>query len=261
VALELDNALRKPNSTAHQIARIVRREPKILQRVWQSANSINFVEKVNTLEEAIVRVGFEPLWRMAMRACMNAPVFRVNAYQTEVNAVRGVSIVTAEVAGVLFKGGDVYIAGLLHAIGKLLVYRAGEFRTGVLAPDPATVNRIAQRYHPGIGVLIAHALKMPPLVCEGIALAPEPERLPNDDMNVTLAVRAGCIAAHTAAAARNHQDLPGIEALAHLSRRIDAGRLIARAHSAWADLESDGDSEVPTDPGVKSGRKSRTKKA
>ncbi len=249
-ALQIDAVLRGRDPSVADVARIVRREPDLVRRVWQDANGVNFARKAGTLDEAIVRIGFDSLWRIGMRACMNAPVFRVRGFQDEVNQVRAVSIVTADVASTLVPGGDVYLAGLLHAIGKLVVYRAAMARPPAPEPDPELVRRLARSLHAQIGVLVADAWKLSPEVVAAIAFAPDPGlATATGASGLTFeqarAVRAGCIAAHTAAEARVGREVGGLMALVGLpGTPIDAARLVARAHDAWNGLAQNGDAET-----------------
>ena len=255
-ALQIDAVLRGREPSVADVARIVRREPDLVRRVWQDANGVNFARKAGTLDEAIVRIGFDALWRIGMRACMNAPVFRVRGFQDEVNHVRAVSIVTADVASALVPGGDVYLAGLLHAIGKLVVYRAAMARPPAPEPDPELVRRLARTLHAQIAVLVADAWKLSPEVVAAIAFAPDPALASSTGAGAVVfeqarAVRAGCIAAHTAAEARVGREVGGLMALVGLpGPAIDAARLVARAHDAWNGLaQSDDDSLAQPGPG------------
>lgn len=239
-ALQLDAALRGREPDVDEVARIVRREPDLARRVWQEANGAFFLRKAATLDEAIVRVGFDALWRIGMRACMNAPVFRVRGFEREVNHARAVSIVTADVAEFVAPGGDVFMAGLLHAIGKLVVYRAASARPPAAEPDAALVRDVARALHPTLGVLVADAWKLPPAVVAAIAHASYPERAAGDEREAARAVRAGCIAAYTAAEARAGRDVGGLRALLALpGPPLDAARLVARADEAWNGPEID----------------------
>ena len=248
-ALQLDAVLRGRDPSVADVARIVRREPDLVRRVWQDANGVTFTRKAATLDEAIVRIGFDALWRIGMRACMNAPVFRVRGFQDEVNHVRAVSIVTADVASALVPGGDVYLAGLLHAICKLVVYRAAMARPPSPEPDPELVRRLARTLHAQIAVLVADAWKLSPEVVAAIAFSPDPALAASAGAGAgglafeqARAVRAGCIAAHTAAEARVGREVGGLMALVGLpGPAIDAARLVARAHDAWNGLSQSED--------------------
>jgi HD-like signal output (HDOD) protein len=246
-ALQIDAVLRGKDPSVADVARIVRREPDLVRRVWQDANGVNFARKAASLDEAIVRIGYDALWRIGMRACMNAPVFRVRGFQDEVNHVRAVSIVTAELASGVSPGGDVYLAGLLHAIGKLVVYRAAMARPPAPEPDPELVRRLARALHAQIGVLVADAWKLSPDVVAAVAFAPDPGVAAAVGagglaFEQARAVRAGCIAAHTAAEARAGREVGGLMALVGLpGPPIDAARLVARAHDAWNGLAQSDD--------------------
>jgi HD-like signal output (HDOD) protein len=246
-ALQLDRLLKGREPSIPEVTRVVRREPDLVRRVWLEANGVNYARKAETLDEAVLRIGFQALWRIGMRACMNAPVFRVRGFQGDVNHVRGVSIVTADIANLVTPSADAYLGGLLHGIGQLIVYRAASVRPGAPAPDPALVSRLARRLYPSIGLLVADSWKMTPGVCAAIAFASDAERAPAEHLPVVRAVRAGCIAAHTAAEARAGREVGGLMALVNLpGAPLDAARLVVRAHAAWDGLDTH--DEPPTEP-------------
>jgi len=238
VALELDSMLRHGEPPAADVVRLVRREPDLVRRVWQQASGATFARRAETLEEAVLRLGYQSIWRIGMGACMNAPVFRVRGFQGEANHVRALGIVAADVAVRVHPGGDTYMAGLLHGVGKLLVYRAAVVRPGQPAPEASLVHRMALEHHPSIGVLIADAWSMSPEVVGAVGAWPLRQLHAQPEHAVARAVYVGCVAAHTAAEARAGRDCGGLMALVNLpGQPVDAARWIARAHEAWDGVE------------------------
>lgn len=238
VALQLDSVLRGKEPPVADVLRLVRRDPDLVRRVWQQASGAQFGRKAETLEEALMRLGYNHIWRIGMGACMNAPVFRVRGFQGEVNHVRAVGIVAGEVAHTVCPTGDAYLAGLLHGVGKLLVYRAAAVRPDAPAPSPALVTQVAQRHHPSIGVLVADSWNLG----QGVALAvggwPAEGLVSLPEHTVARAVRAACIASHAAAEARAGREVGGVMAIVRMdgSPALDAGKLIAKANAAWDGL-------------------------
>jgi HD-like signal output (HDOD) protein len=244
VALQLDGMLRCGEPPVDDVVRLVKREPDLVRRVWQQASGAAFARKAETLEEAVMRLGYQTIWRIGMGACMNAPVFRVRGFQDEANHVRALGVVAADVAMHAHPTGDAYLAGLLHGVGKLLVYRAAVVRPGQAAPDAELVHRVAREHHPAIGVLIADAWKMSPAVTDAVGTWPDATGMERAERGVARAVRAACIAAHAAAAARAGRDEGGLLALLDIpGPPLDAARLIARAHAALDGVEPPSETE------------------
>ena len=82
--------------------------------------------------------------------------------QAAADEVRQHGIVTADVAAWLSgkKLGAVYLAGLLHDVGKLLIYKSASTQKPIGMPSPELVEDIATEVHASIGVLVAHAWKL-----------------------------------------------------------------------------------------------------
>jgi HD-like signal output (HDOD) protein len=244
VAWKLDRLLKEGNPPIVRVAQLIRREPEMVRRVWQQASSVAYARKVGSLDHAIARIGFDSLWRIAMSACMYSPVFRVPGFQAEVDQARAHGIVTAEVVSWLTKArmGDVFLAGLLHNIGKLVVYRSALTKRTQVAPSHDLVERMAQRYHAGIGVLVMRDWRMSDLVVAGVGFHPDPSCGAGEDRELAAFVRVAAISAYTAEQARQGNDCGGLQDLVCIDEvNFDPARTIVKAHDIFdsiADLTS-----------------------
>jgi HD-like signal output (HDOD) protein len=236
VAWKLDRLLKEGNPPIVRVARLIRREPEMVRRVWQQASSVVYSRKVGSLDHAIARIGFDALWRIAMSACLYSPVFRVPCFQRQVDQARAEGIVTAEVVSWLTKArlGDVYLAGLLHNIGKLVVYRSALTKRTQVAPSQELVERMARRYHAAIGVLVMRDWRMSDLVVAGVGYHPKPSCGRGDERDLAALVRVAAISTHAAEQARLGNDCGGIQALVCVEEvKFDPARTIVKAHDIF----------------------------
>lgn len=177
VARKLDTLLKKGDPSMSQVVRLVERDPALMRRIWMAGSSASFSSPPDSLHQAISRIGFDALWRIGMSICVHSPVFRVAGYQTRADAVREHGVVVAEMAAWLSgeTRGEQYIAGLLHDIGKLVVYRAASSKTPDQAPSEALLQKVIDRHHSELGLLAASAWSLGDRVLEGIGYHHAPE--------------------------------------------------------------------------------------
>lgn len=164
IARELDNLLFRGDPSALEVTAVVERDPALVREVWVRASSVSFRRPPSRLDEAIARVGFTDLWRVAMQMAMQSPVFRAGSYQIEAEAIHDHGVICADIAAQLSREprGSAYIAGLLHDVGKLLIFRAAG--SGRDAPSQTLVGRMIQNHHCSIGMLAARSWNLGPEV-------------------------------------------------------------------------------------------------
>ena len=244
VAWQLDTLLRLGDPPLVRVVKIVRREPALVRRVWTQACSAFYARPPNSLDHAVARIGFDALWRIGMSACVHSEVFRVRGFQDQADAVRRHGIVTADVAAWLSgkKLGSVYLAGLLHEVGKLVVYRAASTTTAVGLPDRELVDRVAAEVHPSIGVLVAHAWKLGEETAAGVGFYNHPEQAPDPFRATARQVQVANIATHTATLSREGQDCGGLMTLLEFQGlEFDVARTIGKAHEILDGMEQQPD--------------------
>lgn len=122
---------RDPDTTTDELAKVVLTDPALAARVLTMSRSVLYLRRTppKTLREAIVTVGFQGLRRILMAASARSAF---SADDRVAQALWAHSLATAIAADELVKagagaddaGGDVFIAGLLHDIGKLIFHIA-----------------------------------------------------------------------------------------------------------------------------------------
>jgi HD-like signal output (HDOD) protein len=244
VAWQLDTLLRLGDPPLVRVVKIVRREPALVRRVWTQACSAFYARPPNSLDHAVARIGFDALWRIGMSACVHSEVFRVRGFQDQADSVRRHGIVSADVAAWLSgkKLGAVYLAGLLHEVGKLVVYRAASTTTAVGLPDMDLVEDVAAEVHASIGVLVAHAWKLGPETAAGVGFYHRPEMAPDEYQETAQQVQVASIATHTAQLSREGRDCGGLLTLLEMDGlEFDVARTIGKAHEIMDGMETQPD--------------------
>ena len=177
VARKLDALLKRGDPDMMQVVQLVERDPALVRRIWTSGSSASFTSSPDNLHQAISRIGLDALWRNGMSICMYSPVFRVAGYQARADAIREHGVVVGEMAAWLSgkPRGEEYLAGLLHDIGKLVVYRAASNKDHEHRPSEALLQRILDQHHSEISLLTASAWSLGEGVLEAIGFHHSPE--------------------------------------------------------------------------------------
>jgi HD-like signal output (HDOD) protein len=177
IARKLDSLLKKGDPRMSQVTRLVERDSALVRRVWKAGSSAVFPGPPDNVHHAIARIGFDALWRIGMSICVHSPLFRVAGYQARADAVRDHGLVVADMAAWLSgeTRGKHYLAGLLHDVGKLVVFRAASTKDPEARPSEKLVDEILNRHHSSIGVLAASAWALGDEVSEAIGFHHAPE--------------------------------------------------------------------------------------
>jgi HD-like signal output (HDOD) protein len=204
VARELDDLLKQTTTDILQIARVVERDPGMVKRVWTQARSAMYSTPPRSLHHAVARVGLDALWRIGMSVCLNDTVFRVEGYQHEADRVRMQGIISAEVSAMLGgeKRGNLYMSGLLHDVGRLIVLRAAAegHRRGTASPQ--FLETVSNRTRTWLSVLVAGSWGLDDVVTQSIAFHFDPEAGPRRSNKAAKTLRAASIAAQATALSR-----------------------------------------------------------
>ena len=230
-AQRLDAMLRQGDPPLDPVVEVVEGDPVLARRVLQRASSAAYGRAMTDLRQAIVRIGLDALWQVAMSAVLNAPVFRVRGLEEEARTVRRLSMLTGALALELCADpatrGEHFLAGLLHDIGSLQILRAAAaVRDG--APDPSGIASAIAHHGAGVGLLVARAWAMPSTVQLAIGAHPEPA------LPIELAVRRAQIVAQSVLGPGVADEPTLAIALGELpGDPVDVARLRRRAE-AWA---------------------------
>ncbi len=212
-ALELDLALRRPNVSYEALTAIVRTDPSLTERVIRAASSAAAGSTVADLGAALARLGTDGVWRVAMTAVLEAPVFRSRGWSVEAELARKVAVTTGEKlsessADPRVDQGLAFLAGTLHEVGTLQILRHAPMDL-----PPQALGRLVADAGPALGQHLVAGWNLDPRVAPLIgALAAA------DDGDLTRrAVRAAQVAAHTAVFGEGDEPNPPAEGPTTLS--------------------------------------------
>jgi HD-like signal output (HDOD) protein len=123
-ALEILTLARDPNVSFGKIVALLESEPLIAARVLRIAQSPFYSSgaKVQTIDDAVLRLGIRTIALVFTEAATNAQVFSSEIFRAPMQALRRHSTVTAHIARKLAErigqpGDRIYVCGLLHDIG------------------------------------------------------------------------------------------------------------------------------------------------
>jgi len=240
IARDLDALLKERDPSMFQVVRLVEQDPALVRRVWVAGSGAAFMTAPSGLHHAIARIGFDALWRIGMAVCMHSQVFRVRGYQAVADEVRAHGILVGELAAWIRdeKRGHHYLAGLLHDVGKLVVYRAASVRDGLTAPNPKLVQMIVDRHHPALSMLAADAWNLGGRVTGAVGFHHHPISAPEEIRDLARVLWAADVAANTAKETRAGRECGGLAALEQLERLPKrSGAVIEKAHALLSTIE------------------------
>jgi HD-like signal output (HDOD) protein len=176
-AQRLDAMLRHGEPRLDEVILVVEGDPLLARRVLQRASSAAHGRALTDLKQAILRIGLDSLWQVAMSAIVNAPVFRVRGMEDEARTVRRLSMLASALALELeddpTSRGERFLAGLLHDIGALQILRVAVAVRGAV-PAPESIARAIARHAAGVGLVVARSWAMPEGVQRAIGAHPRP---------------------------------------------------------------------------------------
>lgn len=100
VALEITEMANAPDTTFHQVAAALARDPMLTAKVMATANSAVYARgtPIHSLDEAVARLGIAGLRNIVMEVALTMRVFRVAAYTECMESVRRHSVTVAHFA-------------------------------------------------------------------------------------------------------------------------------------------------------------------
>lgn len=175
-ALQIRNALRDPDLSIRDIARIVRMDPLVTAKLLRIANSMAYNpmgKPVADVESALGRIGVNLARSSALAVAMNQLLNSKNlvAFADIASALWSHTLRTAAGARVLAREltrvnvEDAMLAGLVHDLGAFyMLYRAVQYDELRIRPD--TVKYLIAQWHESIGESLLTALGLPEAIIE-----------------------------------------------------------------------------------------------
>jgi HD-like signal output (HDOD) protein len=176
LSLQILNLVAAPSMDAQRLAALVSQDPALAANVLRMANSALYrsVSEIGTVRDAIARLGFEEVARLAggvaARSLFN-PRLRAQfaSFDTHFKRLFQDALTAAMAASWLAmrkpaaNSGRVYLGGLLHEVGKTIALRsvAALVAEGKIAPRPGAVPRILEQLHLAVGEDAMRAWSMP----------------------------------------------------------------------------------------------------
>jgi putative nucleotidyltransferase with HDIG domain len=200
-----------PNISLAEVAILIRRDPVIAAAVLRRANDATYGSRraIDSVQQAVVRVGLQEcgklLCLMGMRAVFNR---HPEAVQERCDEVHRHSLLVAHLAGEINRGaalgfgGVEFTAGLLHDIGRVILYvkcppdATAGVPTSLAGEDILSVERARFGIdHCAAGHLLAQRNGLPEQLQEAILHHHRPESAPQSPL-VALVSLANQIANH-----------------------------------------------------------------
>ncbi|HIN72589.1 MAG TPA: HDOD domain-containing protein [Dehalococcoidia bacterium] len=177
-----------------------------------------------------------------MSLCLHEGVFRVRGFQDEVEEVRQHGIIAADVVSWVsgHARGPFYMAGLLHDVGKLVIYRMASVRHAKNRPTVETVGQMLKKYHPSVGVIVAEAWQLGEIVKIGAGFHHNPLAARSEHRRTAAMVQVADIAAHAVIPNRGAREHVGRKDLTEkFGKELNVHEALARARGAFGRFGSD----------------------
>jgi HD-like signal output (HDOD) protein len=169
VAMQVQSLSQKADVDVAALVGVMEKDPVFAARVLKIAQSAAFASagSINSLKDAVVRIGLRNLADIAWEVAMNMRVFRAQAYAQPMEVVRRHSTACAHFCRMISSSTGIsteyaFLCGLLHDIGmaaSLIVL--GEQHQAGQPLDAMLLGMILKRCHQEASMVIASLWKLP----------------------------------------------------------------------------------------------------
>ncbi len=183
IASRLISMAADPDVPILELSKLISKDQVLASRLLGLANSAYHaaMQEISTITEAIIRVGANGVRNMVVTVCFSSRLYDPNVYGPQGRAMTDHGVGTAYVARLLAERieeseDEAFLGGLLHDIGKLLIYRQAhdqKRRSGVAVP-PEEVEATVAAFHPAMGSLILQRWRLPLALEEPVRWHHEP---------------------------------------------------------------------------------------
>lgn len=192
-----------PDSTARDLSGIIQADQSLTAKILQIVNSAyyGFYREIGNIDHAVVILGFDEVVNLTLAACLiqtfrddHDPRFDLGQFWLHSLAAAHIAkALRAYIPEVIPK--DAFVVGLLHDLGKVVLYQYFRdlFLKGVTAAAQANrrLNDASAELgvpdHAEVGAKVADAWNLPRPLVKAIRLHHQPERAESQDWTVHLA--------------------------------------------------------------------------
>jgi putative nucleotidyltransferase with HDIG domain len=180
---ELVQLASDPEVSSRQVAAVVGRDPVIAAQVVRMANSAGSAPAVRivSIDEAVLRLGTRAVRDVVLAGCLSGRLADPAIYGRRGSEVVDHCIGAATLAAALAEkrgtSGEMFLAALLHDIGKLLVLKLAHEYGAMTGSRPGDdeVDVVCAARHAQLGAWLAGRWRMPSSVADPIAWHHDPE--------------------------------------------------------------------------------------
>lgn len=211
VWVRLNEVVNDPHSSASDVAEITSRDTALAARILKVVNSpyYNFPSRVDTISRAVTILGTNDLFALATAVSAARVFSNIPSLLVKPETFWRHSIATGLVARRLAKrcgvlhGERLYVAGLLHDVGSLILYRKFPNKVSAVlmaaAGDEEVLSHVEQEMfgfdHAEIGGALLEFWNLPPTLLSAVRYHHEPERAAESTLEAAL-VHIGSVTAN-----------------------------------------------------------------
>jgi putative nucleotidyltransferase with HDIG domain len=198
VYMQLNAILKQHNTDSQKIAQIIQQDPALTAKVLQFTNNMfaNANKPLMNIGDAITKMGLDTLCCIVM----TAELFSYNPKIKDFSIVNEQlhSLATAKLAASMVKPAlkqDAMIAGLLHDIGKVVLFEVDEKSTALYfkhlvkdANNHSLENKVFGSDHSHVGAYLLHTWGFSYDIIEALALHHRPSKLLKASFGIAQAV-------------------------------------------------------------------------
>ena len=175
------------NSDMSALAELVQKDQSLASRVMKIANSPAYcgVNPLNSLQQAISRLGMKTISEVALAASVGAKVFNVKGYENEVTYMWQHSLASSawakEIARIKRRNVEsAFMCGLLHQIGKPVALQTivDIIKENSIKLTLEEIQELIEEFYITIGVTIGKDWELPNSVIECIEFHKEYDSAP-----------------------------------------------------------------------------------
>ena len=187
VYMQLNSILKASNTDSQKIAQIIQQDPALTAKVLQFSNNTfaTGTKPMMNISDAITKMGIDTLCCIVMTAELFS--YKPDIKNFSILDEQLHSLATAKLAASMVKQElkqDAMIAGLLHDIGKVVLYEVNEKSTALFFmhrinddDNIALENKIFASDHSHVGGYLLHTWGFSYQIIEAVVLHHQPEKL------------------------------------------------------------------------------------